>query len=158
NVLWARQLAGTGHQDFLNEVSVDAAGNVYVSGWFSDTATLAGDSFTSTGRTDGLVAKFNAVGVLQWAQVITGAGYGDPWGITVDARGNVYATGSFTETVTIGSQTLTSRGDSDGFLAKLDPSGQIQWVRQFGGTGHDYMGDVGVDAAGNVYTTGSFVG
>jgi hypothetical protein len=157
DVLWARQLAGTG-EDVLSEVSVDAAGNVYVNGSFSDTATLAGRSFTSTGRSDGLVAKFNDVGVLQWAQAFTGAGDDSPWGIAVDAQGNVYTTGTFTDTVTIGSQTLTSRGDADGYLAKLNPSGQIQWVRQFGGTGHDFIGDVGVDAAGNVYTTGGFVG
>jgi hypothetical protein len=156
-VLWVRQLAGAGY-DAISEVAVDAAGNAYVNGWFSNTATLAGRSFTGTGKSDGFVARFNSAGMLQWAQVVTGTGEDNPWSMALDARGNVYTTGSFTDTVTIGSQPLQSRGDSDGYLVKLDSRGQIQWARQLGGTGRDYMGDVGVDAAGNVYTTGGFVG
>jgi hypothetical protein len=157
NVLWTRQLAGPGW-DYLNELGVDAAGNVYVNGTFRNTATLAGSSLTSTGRSDGLVAKFNTVGVLQWSQTFKGAGDDNSEGIVVDARGNVYTTGAFTGTIKIGSQTLKSRGDADGYLAKLDRLGRIQWAGQFGGTGHDYLEDVGVDSAGNVYATGGFVG
>jgi hypothetical protein len=98
------------------------------------------------------------VGVLQWSQAFKGAGDASPGGIAVDALGNVYTTGTFTDTILIGSQTLKSRGDTDGYLAKLDGGGRTQWAKQFGGTDGDNMGDVGVDAAGNVYTTGGFVG
>jgi hypothetical protein len=56
--------------------------------------------------------------------------------------------GSFTGTITVGSQTLTSAGQFDGFVAKFQPSSagatdiQFGWLRSYGGTGNDQINAV----------------
>ncbi|GAB2470245.1 hypothetical protein GCM10011375_40910 [Hymenobacter qilianensis] len=77
---------------------------------------------------------------------------------TVDAFGNTYETGNFDGTTTIAGTTLTSAGNTDGYLAKYTPAGALAWVRQVGSPGSDYVSDVAVDAAGNAYVTGDFSG
>jgi hypothetical protein len=78
--------------------------------------------------------------------------------MTIDNQGNQYITGHFNGTTTIGNTSLTSFGDYDIFIAKLDPSGNWLWVRQAGGTQADVGNGIAVDSAGNVYVTGGFVG
>ena len=50
---------------------------------------------------------------------------------------------------------LTSAGNADIVLAKYDRSGKLKWLTQAGGSGEDIGSDLALDAAGNVYVTGS---
>ena len=76
----------------------------------------------------------------------------------VDADGNSYLAGSFDGTATFGGTVLSSvgaRNRPDMFVAKYNSAGQLEWVRQAGGTGTDLAFGIAVDAAGNVLFTGS---
>lgn len=53
---------------------------------------------------------------------------------------------------------LTSNGGLDIFVAKLDDKGDGVWAVHFGGTGDERDPRVAVDAAGDVYVTGTFTG
>src|SRR5690242_932445 len=61
--------------------------------------------------------------------------------VTTDKNGNVYIAGSFYNTVDFnpgfGTLNLTSFGSSDGFIVKLDSSGNFIWARQIGGVGDE---------------------
>jgi len=46
----------------------------------------------------------------------------------------------------------------DAFLAKYDADGRFLWVRQGGGSLHDYGMAVALDATANVYLVGNFDG
>ena len=101
---------------------------------------------------------------FKWAKQMGGTG-ADAGGssVTVDAAGNVYTTGGFGGTADFdpgpGTYNLTSAGTYDMFISKLDSSGNFIWAKQLGGTGADAAGaSIAVDADGNVYTTGGFVG
>ena len=74
-----------------------------------------------------------------------------------DASGNVYVSGQFSGTVAFGSTQLTSIGDQDAFIGKIDPSGTWLWARAAGGTGSDQARYVAVDAGG-AYVAGTFSG
>ncbi|MBD2768725.1 hypothetical protein IC235_12595 [Hymenobacter sp. BT664] len=82
--------------------------------------------------------------------------------LTTDAAGNVYASGRFNGAMRFGSeaenQLVASRGTSNVFLYKFSPSGTILWARKAGGTGSASASDVAIDAAGNTYLTGDFMG
>jgi uncharacterized delta-60 repeat protein len=70
-------------------------------------------------------------------------------GVAVDSSGNVYVCGTHEFTST----------NVDGFLAKYNSSGTIQWQRRYGdndNSSQDASG-IAVDSSGNVYTVGSFV-
>jgi len=82
--------------------------------------------------------------------------------IAVDSAGNVYTTGYFKGTVDFdpgdGTSNITSAGDNDVFVSKLDSSGNFVWAKRFGGSDSDRGFGITVDASGNVYTTGDFRG
>ncbi len=82
------------------------------------------------------------------------------YSIVIDAFGNVYTTGSFESIVDFdpgtGTFNLTSTGNSDIFISKLDQSGNFIWAKIIGGTDADFGYSIAVDASGNVFTTGNF--
>jgi hypothetical protein len=94
-----------------------------------------------------------------WVQAISAGGSGSDVGnaVKTDQSGNRYVTGSFSATAQFGSQTLTSHGGSDVFLAKYGPGGKLLWIVQAGGIWDDIGSDVAVGAAGNIYITGKVI-
>jgi hypothetical protein len=78
--------------------------------------------------------------------------------VTVDAAGNSYVVGNTNSSdfpTTAGAFDSTQNGGSDAFVAKFNPEGTLAWATFLGGGGNDSARDVAVDAAGNVYVTGS---
>jgi hypothetical protein len=153
-------------------VAADSAGNSYVTGAFSGTVdfdqggTHAGDSdiLTARGSGDVFVAKYAADNSLLWVQRMGGDADIPPevLGVTdvgrkieVDGSGNVYVVGDFRESADFGATTLSTAGDPDGFVVKLNAGGTIQWARDWGTTANDWGAGVDVDSSGNVYALGS---
>jgi hypothetical protein len=67
-----------------------------------------------------------------------------------DQLGNVYISGS-----TNGNLSRQNYGKSDGFVVKLDSTGNIIWTKQFGTQGDDRILDLKIDKTGSLYATGS---
>ena len=76
--------------------------------------------------------------------------------IKTDKLGNTYVTGKFQGTANFQTQTLTSFGLDDIFLAKYNAAGNLSWIRQAGGSLQDQGHDLALDSLGNIYLTGSF--
>lgn len=72
-----------------------------------------------------------------WVVRYGGSGDDRITAVGVDFAGNPIVAGSFSTMVQIGSEKLTSRGGSDGFVAKLDSSSQVSWLATYGGTSED---------------------
>ena len=154
---WATQAGGT-NSDEGKAITIDAAGNSYVTGTFRETATFGSYSLTSSGYLDIFVAKMDATGNWLWATQAGGGSwdwdYG--YGITIDDAGNIYVTGGFNGTASFGSFSITSGGDDDIFVAKMDANGNWQWATRAGGTYIDFGYGITIDNAGNSYVTGTF--
>ena len=165
NVQWAKQAGDiSGGNTYGMGLATDASGNVYVAGYYSDTVIVGTFTLASSG-TSAFIAKYSSGGVPQWAVSSSGNSVERAYGIATDASGNIYVTGSFNSTtITFGSNNV-SNGTHDGFtndafIAKFDNNGNNLWVRGSTST-LSTSGDVngfgiGVDGAGNVYTTGDF--
>ncbi len=159
--VWATSAGGTG-DDLGKALTLDAAGNVYITGGFSGTATFGSTTLTSLGSQDILVAKLDAAGKFVWA-TSAGSDHKDPEGgrgIVVDAKGNVTVAGWFMSTATFGTRQLTAQGAHDVFVARLSPAGKFDWVTTAGSDnkGQDSANDLLLSPAGDLYTTGSYTG
>lgn len=163
NFLWARSYGGS-EDDFGYAVSVDASGNVFTTGYFYDTVDFdpgAGtSSHTVVGDADMFVQKLDASGNFLWARTF-GGNYGDAASMIInDPSGNVYTGGNFVDLVDfdpgVGTFDVTSAGNRDVCIQKLDASGNFVWVRTFGGTSDDRPRSLKMDASGNLYCAGIF--
>ncbi|MCP9767579.1 hypothetical protein EGI22_06620 [Lacihabitans sp. LS3-19] len=78
--------------------------------------------------------------------------------ISVDATGNIYATGQFLGNAYFGNANMSTTGSSDYdiFIAKFSSSGTLTWAKRAGGTGFDYGNSIKVGGDGNIYVTGGF--
>jgi hypothetical protein len=163
NFIWARQVGGTA-DDRTRSVSVDASNNVYSTGYFQGTADFdpsAGEAnLISAGGQDVFVWKLDSSGSLMWTSRFGGALIDNAASIAVGPTGDLFLTGAFYGTSDFdpgaGTANMTAVGVQDSFVAKLDSSGNYAWARQLGSTLNDFGNSVTVDAANNVYTTGTF--
>jgi hypothetical protein len=92
--------------------------------------------------------------------------------VAADSTGNSYVTGYFSGTVDFDqaathagdADILTARGSTDGFVAKYAQDDSLVWVRRMGGDAQTGAGmadggrKIEVDAGGNVYVAGDFIG
>ncbi|MGZ3420658.1 MAG: hypothetical protein ACXWUG_29300 [Polyangiales bacterium] len=72
--------------------------------------------------------------------------------------GDAIVVGSFSGTCTMGGKTLTSAGDDDGFVARLDATGKPKWIERFGGVGVDLALVARLDPMGNAILAGTTSG
>ena len=99
---------------------------------------------------------------FEWAKQMSGPSSESVTAMAMDSSGNIYTLGDFYQTVDFNPSAitfnLTSNGESDIFITKIDAQGDFLWTKQIGGTNYDYAGNIAVDANGDVLVGGSFRG
>jgi len=123
---WVRGITSN-NGSWGNMVSSDGDGNVYVTGKFRGNTTFGNFNITSTTISDMFIARYNSSGDCLGVRFF---GEAEGFGVTQDNNGNAYVCGNFSNTITIGSNTYTSYGDKDIFIAKLDELVGIGDTRQ----------------------------
>ena len=104
-------------------------------------------------------SRTNSAEMLAWEWALkAGGSSGDDRSndVAVDSNGDIYVTGAFEQTATFGSTTLTSAGDTDIFVAKMNSTGYWFWAVQAGGSNQDIGEGIALDSSGNVFVTGTF--
>ncbi|MCD6328829.1 MAG: SBBP repeat-containing protein, partial [Candidatus Cloacimonetes bacterium] len=92
--------------------------------------------------------------VWQWATNVGGTDWDFGNGIATDNGGNVYITGNFQGTAAFGPYFLTSTGETDIYMAKLDINRNWVWIQKAGGFDNDSGSDIVIDRSNNIYITG----
>jgi hypothetical protein len=104
-----------------DDLAVDRTGNVLLSGGFRGTMTVGDDVLTSNGFTDFFIAKYDPSGLGLWG-VSGGASRDDcVQGLAVDSRGAPVAVVDFWESFEFVGETITSRGEQDLLVFRLEP-------------------------------------
>ena len=92
--------------------------------------------------------------VLSWNTFMGSSTYNDRSNsIALDSDGNVYVAGS--SQITWGSPINPHASGDDGFVAKLDSSGNLVWNTFMGSNSSDIILSIAVDGSGNVYVAGT---
>ncbi|HYV90328.1 MAG TPA: SBBP repeat-containing protein [Chitinophagales bacterium] len=157
NVLWAKK-AGGSTPDYGNAIVRDAAGNLFVTGWYSTTATFGGSSVTTSGGNEVFVARADSNGIWQWAATGGTPGIDIAYDIALDDHDNSYITG-YTNAgypVIFGNDTITLASNySDLFIAKCDSGGTWQWLSVSGSSSWEVGYGIVAEAC-NQYVAGYF--
>lgn len=134
---WVQTFGGKS-EDIGIAVAADNMGNCYVTGYFTDTLIIAGDTLIATGW-DIFVMKYASDGAMQWCQQIMGEGSELGYGIAIDAAGDILITGWYQNTLRFNNgEILGNYGGSDALLFKLNKDGQAVWAEHGGNEGVDY--------------------
>ncbi len=175
-LVWERTF-GSAARDRATAVTVDIAGNVYVTGSYNNppysgifpipsdfdpgpgVVALPGNSFSEV-----FVSKFDSEGRLVWAKALTGFNAVDEGrGIAVDSIGNVHVAGIFGDFVDFDPSPqffYLAPSFSDTFITKLDSRGELIWAKSFRGIffSTDTVSNLALDSFGNIYVSGYFTG
>ncbi|HYV95118.1 MAG TPA: SBBP repeat-containing protein [Chitinophagales bacterium] len=160
NLIYATYYGGEGMETVNNEIAVDKAGKAIIDGStqsFTSIATTGAHQTTLAGFTDGCVAKFDVNGKILWATYFGGEAKDVAHGIVTDKSNNIFITGQTKSNVgiaTSGAYHTARVGGMDGFVAKFNASGVIQWSTYIGGYTDEDLKNVICDKDGNVYVAG----
>ena len=163
NFLWARGIDAD-----VGDVAVDRSSNVFLVGHFLGTTDfdpgLGTFNLSSAGSSDVFVSKLDSAGNFGWALRIGGPGEDVASQMALDSSGNIYTVGVFGPFLLMGGTAdfdpgpdtfnLTSVGELDIFVSKLDREGNFVWAHAMGGPDLDISHGVGLDEVGNLYVTG----
>lgn len=149
----------------VRDMAFDSLGNIYMTGGTasSDFPTTPGAyDRTFGGEFDTFVVKLDPAGNLLWSTLIGGPAYDRAYAVEIDDQDFVYVAGRCGPgyPTTAGALQTTFGGtnnpvapyfDQDGCVTKFSPAGAVVWSTFFGGAGAEFIRDIDVDSAGNVY-------
>lgn len=171
NFDWAKAFGGW-TWDTSNGIAVDKAGNVYNTGYFTDSADFDPGAeawkVKSVGSEDAYLLKLNSKGDFAWVKTMGGTvdptdfnDYDNAWGLHLDKKGHLYMTGWFAGPTDFNpgpeEDILERTGGLNTFVTKLDTSGKYYWAKAFYGPYRSIGMSVLADDESNVYVTGRFV-
>ncbi|MEO5569629.1 MAG: SBBP repeat-containing protein [Bacteroidia bacterium] len=169
NFIWAKQIGGISGPDIANDLCIDKAENIYLTGYFEGIVDFDPGTgvynLTATGSEDIFVCKLDSSGSFLWAKSMGGNGsagtdLSNANEIAIDSAANIYITGFFGSTVDfdpgIGIFNLTAGGTRSIFICKLDSAGSFEFAKQFNGPGYSIGHSICVDVSGNIYSTGGY--
>lgn len=163
-LLWLRDFGATGNDAGLS-VATDSVGNVYISGYFSDTLDFdpGVDSthlISQKGYYGVFVGKYDPLGNLLWAKQL---GDGEIYFVTsmsASKDGTVYLFGTFSDTLDLDPgpsvASLYSSKRDNMFVAKYSASGRFKWAINIESSGGNEATGIHLDEVENIFIAGSF--
>ena len=112
----------------------------------------------SNGGSDGMIVKYDANGIAQWAKGIGGNGDESIYSVASTRDGGYIAGGYFrSSSIDLGNGvTLSNNGLYDGMIIKYDSAGNTQWAKGIGGDDFDYIESVAETRDGGIIAGGYF--
>lgn len=169
NSLWAFRIGEWQHVESVNDIAIDASGNVYLTGTFDYIVDFNPDQngtyvMTATGSTyDAFVCKYDTDGNFVWAKRIGGTEYASVNAMAFNTAGELILAGSFRSTCDFDPDSatvlnLTANGSYDIFISALDTAGNLLWNKRIGNATTESVNDMDIDTSGNIYIGGYMKG
>ncbi len=167
---WASSTTVAPNTSSFNNVGLDLAGNVYVTGYIANNGEYNfGNGVTATGNcgtsSNALLIKYNSDGLAQWARTTVTAPKGSSFlGSWVDPSNNIYAAGyiygngqyNFGNSVTVtGNKAL----ENNALIIKYNSDGLAQWAYSTTtAPAKSIFETIKGDLSGNIYVAGYIIG
>jgi hypothetical protein len=159
NHLWSKRY-GSPSDDRGVAVTSDASGNFIWSGRSDGTLDFGAGAVPSNGALDALLVKVDTNGALVWAKRLGDAANQFGGDVVTDAQSNIIVTGGYVGTINFGGGNLSSVGDIDVLVAKLNSAGNHVWSKGYGAAGANLSmaGLAVLPSSGDVIAVGSLDG
>jgi len=162
NFIWANQRSSSR----INSIAIDEDNNIYAGGSYSGYIDFDPDTSTSflgtySNENNSFITKFTPTGDFIWAEQFISDGSNSISSLTIDKSNNVITTGAIQDSVDFNPNPteqyyLTSNGNFDIFICKLDSSGTFIWSKAIGGLESDESRYIISDHTNNIYITGQY--
>ncbi len=169
-------MAGTQPDEVGNDITVDADGNVYITGntksddfprvnplysYPEDNDTLRGEYLATEG--DAFVLKLNSTGQIEYSTYFGGKNGDVATSISLDADGNIYIAGRTSSEngfpLVNPIDSLNDAGIYDGFVTCISAAGDtLLFSTFFGGSQNERINDIAIDDSGSLVVTGNTEG
>ncbi|MDI1430436.1 hypothetical protein [Polyangium sorediatum] len=156
--VWSKKY-GAGNTQTAQDVDVDAAGNLFVTGWVTDDlVNLGGNNLDPDGE-DIFLASHDSAGNHRWSKIFSSNGNERGRRLTVTKDGNVAILGETFDTgVNLGGGQMAGAGGRDVVVAMYNGSnGNHIWSKLFGSSGDQSHGNIATAPNGNILVTGRFM-
>lgn len=134
--LWSQSFGSAGNE-FSFGLAVGSAGELALTGSFTNTVNFGSGNLVSAGGSDAFIAVFESSGTPLWSRGFGGALPDVCAGATLDASGRALVTGYFQDAVDFGGGDLGSAGGTDIFLAKYSPDAETPLITSIADIGND---------------------
>ena len=133
-------------------------GGYVLGGTFQGTTNIAGTEFTATGDGELFITKMDRNRRdVEWTATARAELGIDLGGVAVLDDGSIMIAGSIGGVAVFGDMTVSnSNQDWDGFVAKLDSTGNWMWAQNAGGPGFDTSTGIAASNNGDVIVVGMF--
>lgn len=164
NLVWAKQLIGSGIADYGLSIDLDSNGNIYTTGYFSQNVDFnpspsGYNSINVNGFPHAYLLKLDNNGNYIWAKHIVSSASSIARKVKIH-NNNIFLTGSFygNSDFDFSSniyQLSSNSTQEDGFIAKYNLDGDFIWAKKYGGTGvGEILQGINFDSNNNIYATG----
>jgi len=151
--------------DYSYDVKVDDDGFIYVTGFFSgysaefDNLSVSNPDWDVDCQPMGYIGKLDPNGNWLWVDEFDGIkdvrGSRDNR-LAIDQFSNIYVVGGFENTANYGPYSITSNGEWDAFIFKMDKDGNWLWAEGFGSDRTDRANGIAIDVCDDIYITGEY--
>jgi hypothetical protein len=139
--------------DQVSSICITPDRCIVLGGTISDSVSFGKTSVKGPGL---FFSSIDADGKAIWTKTFKFSGNAAISYIQVDSTGNLYATGSFSDTLKYEDALVVSQGQKDIFLIKLSPKGSIDKLISLGGKGDDTPTAFSVSKGGDLLLSGNY--
>ncbi len=166
------QVGGAGY-DSSHDIAARPDGGFVIVGHFNQEATFGmGEEavvLTAAEYPDNVLipdlfcAAYDRDGYLEWVRTASSSGVDIARGVAIGPEGSVYVVGNIGGETVFDSadgriETVSSHGPEDGFVARYDEAGVLDWVFAYGGEAKSTLRDVCLLGNGDIATVGYLAG
>lgn len=151
----------TGSQIDPQRMVADKDGNIYVAALYGGDKVKVGDqtlaSNSATDKGDAVIIKVSPSGSVLWTYSVAAAGSATVSDIAIDAYGNIFVTGAFSNAINVGTKQMpvddTNMGEAALYVLKLRADGSAVRAWQISALGAK-AGGIAIDSENNVIIAG----
>ncbi len=144
-VLGARSIGGA-TDDEVGDIAVSSKGRIAVTTTYIN---------TETGKRNAAIISLHRSASLAWMRQLTGLGDNEVNAVAFDANENLFAVGSYTESMVLRDAEFPPALNRDGFALVISPEGDTRWNRRMGSTGNDVAETIAIDPQHGLFIAGT---